>query len=132
MLSLCLEPWSPSSHLTGISETYLGLPLGPKFTVNTPSSPTLYSSTRQLEVPWTGFSLTLAVSLMLFLAFGTSAPTSPEPQEPQDLQEPQAARGYTSFEASLLTGLRIAVLQVASLSRKERAEALTFAPASGK
>lgn len=129
MLSLRLEPWSPSSHLTSISETYLGLPLGPKLTVNTPSSPTLYGSTRQLEVPWTGFSLTLAVSLMLFLAFGTSAPTSPEPQ---DLQEPQAARGYTTFEARLLTGLRIAVLQVASLNRKERTETLTFAPASGK
>jgi hypothetical protein len=53
--------------------------------LNTPSQ-TSFSPTGQIRVPWTGFSLTLAVSWMLLLAF--SAPSGVA----EDSVEEEAAR----------------------------------------
>lgn len=94
--------------------------------MNTSSSPIICSSAREPEIPWTGFSLTLAVLLMLFLAFGVSAPTSPESLEPQ------TTRVYKTLEVGLLACLRIAAHQAVSLNGRGRTEALTLASTSAK
>ena len=72
--------------------------------MNTPST-TSFSATDQTGVPWTGFSLTLAVSWMLLLAF--SAPRLPA----DGSMEQEAASAPHAAELRVLTGLNSASLE---------------------
>ena len=100
---------SCSSHHAGISESSLGPSPGLTSTVNTPS-PSSFDSKSQTNVPWTGLSLIVAVSWMLFLAFSPLAPVNPPTLE-QD-----TARIYEPVGLALLTGIFVATRQTPSTS----------------
>ena len=93
--------------------------------MNTPSySP--YGPVSRTDVPWTGLSLTLAISWMLLLAFRGPSSSSPE------ILVPQTTRIHKALEVSLLTSLRIVAHQAALLKTREYTEASAQAPASDR
>lgn len=122
--SSCLGSQSLSSLKTLLSESSLWA-LQASSTVNTPSY-TPYSPLSRTDVPWTGLSLTLAVSWMLLLAFGYPSTSSSE------ILAPQTTRIHKVLEMSLLTSLRIVAHQATSLKKRGYTEALAQAPASDR
>ena len=85
------------------SETYLW-PLPEAYpALNTPS-PTSFSPSAQATVPWTGFSLTIAVSWMLLLAF--RAPTG----EMEGSVELVSANTDQAAELKFFNGIYISTL----------------------
>ena len=72
------------------------------------SSPAPFGCTDRPGSAWTNLSLTLAVSWMLTLAFGTTGPS------PTEHLAPRADPAYKTLEVGLFTGLPTAAHEAAA------------------
>lgn len=80
------------------SETYIWVSIRPYPALNI-TSPTSFSPPGQSKTPWTGFSLTLAVSWMLLLAFSDPSRVA------DDSVDKEAARADQAAETEVFVGL---------------------------